>query len=288
MLTLFAIPKAFHGHVGVIQRNAVQSWLRLGSECEIMLFGPDAGVAEAAAEFGVRHIPDVACTPLGTPLLSDVIDQAQRLSTHDVLCYVNADILLLDDFPRAVRAVASRRPRFLMVGERGDIDVTVPLDFAGDWQGPIRTQLAERGEFRGPAALDYFVFRRGLWQDMPPFAVGRTTWDNWLIFGARAAGAAVVDASRAITCVHQNHDYNHIPRGKDEVWKGEEARRNYELAGGSRHIYTLKDATALLVGDRLVPALSVPHLRRRLRHIRKHWLPQTAVGAAVRRMVSPA
>jgi len=37
MLTLFTIPKAFQGHTGVIQRNAIRSWTLLRPECEIIL-----------------------------------------------------------------------------------------------------------------------------------------------------------------------------------------------------------------------------------------------------------
>ena len=32
MITLFAIPKAFAGRAGVIQRNAIASWTRLGDD----------------------------------------------------------------------------------------------------------------------------------------------------------------------------------------------------------------------------------------------------------------
>ena len=32
MLTIFTIPKPFIGHIGVIQRNAIMSWLASDSE----------------------------------------------------------------------------------------------------------------------------------------------------------------------------------------------------------------------------------------------------------------
>jgi hypothetical protein len=46
MLTIFAIPKPFRGHIGVIQRNAICSWLELRQACEIILLGDDEGTAE--------------------------------------------------------------------------------------------------------------------------------------------------------------------------------------------------------------------------------------------------
>jgi len=63
VLTLFTIPKAFNGHIAVIQRNAIQSWMRLHPEIEIILFGADEGTAEAAREFGLRYEPELAAAP---------------------------------------------------------------------------------------------------------------------------------------------------------------------------------------------------------------------------------
>lgn len=46
MLTIFAAPKPFYGYIGVIQTNAIQSWLLLRPECEVILFGDEEGMAE--------------------------------------------------------------------------------------------------------------------------------------------------------------------------------------------------------------------------------------------------
>ena len=51
MLTIFAVPKPFRGHIGVIQRNAIRSWTLLRPACDIILMGNEEGIAEIAAEF---------------------------------------------------------------------------------------------------------------------------------------------------------------------------------------------------------------------------------------------
>ena len=71
-LTILAMPKPFRGHIGIIQRNAIRSWTLLRPSCEIVLFGDDTGVSAAAAELGVRHVPNVARNEYGTPLVNDV------------------------------------------------------------------------------------------------------------------------------------------------------------------------------------------------------------------------
>lgn len=62
-----------------------------------------------------------------------------------------------------------------------------------------------------------------------------------------------MDVSAAVVAVHQNHDYSHVLQGKDGVYSGEEARRNYELAGGWSHLRTIADATEVLGEDGLKP-----------------------------------
>lgn len=215
MLTLFALPKAFRGHIEIIQRNALESWTRLEPRPEIILFGDDEGVAQAAREFGVRHEPQIARNAYGTPLVSDLFARAQALASHPALCYVNADILLMSDFMRAVRRLNAHqrvrpRLRFLMVGQRWNVDIAHHWDFSAGWEARLRHLAWTEGELFDLAAIDYFVFSRGLWPTIPPFAIGRLAWDNWLLFGARQRSAMLVDATPAVMAVHQNHDYGHI------------------------------------------------------------------------------
>ena len=244
MLTLFCIPKAFQGRTAALQRNALASWTRLEAGVEILVFGNDAGVGEAAAAIGARHVPDVARNEYGTPLLSSLFEQAQRIAAHDALCYVNSDIALLSDFLPAVSHVAGGERRFLIGGQRWDIDM--PDDWrvgAPGWEDVLRTLVRNSGRLQGPQAIDYFVFRRGLYPRVPPFAIGRTAWDNWLLLDAWRSGAVVVDATAAITAIHFNHDYSHAG-GRKRVFDGPEAVRNHELLCDS--VFSLAHASHVL------------------------------------------
>ena len=263
MLTLFAIPKPFWGHIATVQRNAIQSWLQLRPACEIILLGDDEGTAEVAREFGLYHVPDVARNEYGTPLLNSIFEQAQVVASNRLLAYVNADIILLSDFTTAVRRIPFRR--FLMVGQRWDMNLDQPLDFSRlDWESRLRECVRNEAILQLRWAIDYFVFTSGVWGEIPPFAIGRTTWDNWLIYRARTQGAKVVDATQAVMAVHQNHDYAHIQGGKDGAWKGPEAQANLKLAGGNyTRVFTLEDTTWELPARALVrPVLSAERLRR--------------------------
>jgi len=248
MLTIFTHTKAFKGHVGVIQRNAISQWTRLRPKPEILLFGDEEGTAEIAQEFGLRHIPEVERSEYGTPLLSDLFAKAHAYASHNTLCYVNADIMLLGDFMKAVREVVSWRARFLMVGERRDVDLDEPAIYESpDQEARLRVLVVHQNRPITPLAIDYFVFPRGLFPNFPPFAIGRPTWDNWFLWKARRSSVALVDASEVVFAVHQNHDYSHHPQGWQGICHDEEADQNRTLTG--RHSRNIGDATHKLTDD---------------------------------------
>jgi len=261
-LTLFATPKRLQGHVGTIQRNAITSWTRLNPRPEIILFGTEPGTAEIARELGLRHVPTLKTNPWGTPLVSDLFGQAEAIGNGSALCYVNADILLFDDFPQAIARVSAWSNHFLMVGRRTDLDLTGPVDFTGDWETQIRRHAQSEGQLQIARSVDYFAFSRGLYPEMPALAIGRFWWDNWLLWKARSLGARVVDASKAVMVIHQNHDYSHTAYGpsKEEMMASEEcilnARLTCEQNPGDydegffwRYAYTIDDATYKLTPD---------------------------------------
>lgn len=257
-LTIFSAPKPFtNPHIAVIQRNAIRSWVELGPEVEVILVGEEAGLAEAAAELGVRHLPEVERNSEGTPLVSSIFDLARNNSQSSLLAYVNADIILLPDFLEAARQVAAQQSSFLVVGQRWDLDVRTPLDFSNGWQERLKEDVKVRGRRHGPTGSDYFIFPRACFADMPKFAIGRAGWDNWMIFAARRNGWACVDASSAIQIIHQDHDYSHLP-GNQPHYKLPETFENIRLAGGRLNIFNLPDANLRLEGGRILPAVSTP------------------------------
>jgi hypothetical protein len=225
VLTLFSVLKPFVGHIGEIQRRAVESWRSLG--VQVLLLGDEEGVAAAARELEVEHVGGLELTARGAPRLDSAFALAERAARAPLRCYVNADIVLGRDLLAATRAIDARADRYLVVG-----------------------QSFEDGKARGAAALDWFVFTPGLFGDIPPFAIGRAGFDNWLIWQARRAGI-VVDATHDVHAVHQPHAYDHVPGGMNETYYGEEAARNLELAGGKSRLYTLHDASHVLRDGRL-------------------------------------
>jgi hypothetical protein len=255
MLTLFSTGKPFRGHSGIIQRNALKSWTLLHPDVEIILFGDDEGAAEVSEQYGLRHEPDVERNEHGMKRLDYIFGRAQEIARHDILCYVNCDIILMADFCSALRKVKAAHVQFLMVGRRWDTDITKPINFSGeDWQSDVIRKALVANHQQTEWYIDYFAFSRGLYlKRIPPLVIGRVSWDNWLIWCARALGVPVVDASAVVLAVHQNHDYGYHPQGKLGVWNDEQAQRNLQLGGGPDHVRNILDATEVMRLEGLRP-----------------------------------
>jgi hypothetical protein len=241
MLTIFSAPKPFVGHIDLIQRNAIGSWIALGPDVEVILIGDEIGLTETAAEFDLVHIPQVQRNELGTPLLNSIFSSANEAASTPNLCYVNADILLMDDLLPTLKRVVDHFSKFLLIGQRWDLEVLQALAFENGWQSRMRSQIKDQGDLHPPAGSDYFVYPKGVFDDLPEFALGRAGWDNWMIYAARSKTIPVIDASKKITIIHQNHGYEHLPDGKPH-YRLPETKKNVRLAGGKETIFTLLDA----------------------------------------------
>ena len=244
MLTIFAIPKRFNGVFSLIQKNAITSWTRLYPACEVILFGNEDGTAEFARELDVQHVPSVACNSQGTPLVNDLFEQAGRIAASKFLAYVNTDIILMRDFMEAVQSVTEVRTRFLLVGQRRNVNITEPIDFSGEWEARYRQLGLDTGTLY--PGIDYFVYPATLWGKIPPFSLGRYYWDNWFLYAARLRKAPVIDATQRVLALHQNHPI------REELIAGPESKENLMLMGGGYNLFTTYDATHQLTGSGIV------------------------------------
>jgi hypothetical protein len=278
LLTLFTVPKGFVGETGMIQRNAIGSWTRLGPAVEIILCGADEGTAEAAHELRVGHLPDVRRNEHGTPLLDSVFAAARTASRSPLLAYVNADIILFDDFLDAVKRLPKTH---LMIGSRWNVELHEPLEFGEGWDDRVRARVASHGGRADPIWLDFFVFARSSpLVELPPFVVGRPRWDNWMIFRARSLRIPVTDATEHVHAVHQNHDYEHVPGATGDLWYGPEADENHALAGKTPMLSALH-ATHVMTPRGPRPALGVKYLRAR-------WKTRDLVDGRLERLARQA
>lgn len=273
LVTIFTAPKAFTDpHINTIQRNAIQSWMHLGDDVQVLLVGEEEGLRETADDFGLKCLTQVERNDWGTPLVSSIFKLAREASLAPVLTYVNADIVLLPEFLDVVRLVSTQNQRYLVLGQRWDLDVTEPIDFSRGWAERLTQRTLQLGELHSPTGSDYFIFPTVLFKNMPDFAIGRAGWDNWMIYKALSGGLQVIDATPSLMIVHQNHDYSHLPGNVKTHYDLEETHINARLGGGMANMYITLDANRQLVDGRI--RRPAPSLKRILRNLERAFRPQ--------------
>ena len=284
MVTIFTIPKPFQGHNKIIQRNAIQSWLKLRPKCEIILFGDDEGVVETAKELCVNYIPSIEKNEFDTPLLNSAFKLAKETSQNPFLMYVNADIILMDSLVEIVNKV--KFPLFLLSGRRWDLDIEKEINFTTtSWKEELDSRIKKKGILHGYSGIDYFVFPKKMPVELPEFAVGRIGWDNWMIYHAIHFRMPVVDITPFFKAIHQNHDYSHLGCGQKQRDSGEEAKLNLRHAGGWKNLYTIRDATHQLTLECIRERKGFYSFCRRLvNKTGMHWMYRLYV--AMRRMIN--
>jgi len=238
--------RPFIGEFNYIQRNALSSWKRLEPD-KIILFhqaGADKGVREAAKEFGCVHRRTQLHKEFGLPILHGAFDVAQLEATSKLMCFIHCEIILMDDFKAAVELVASRFDNFLMIGRRWGWRIGGPLDFSTDWQRQLRKR-SKTAKLYGRAGLSVNVFNRWLYKrgQVTRAMIGRCGEDLWLTTHVLRRSIPVIDATKAVMLIHQNHaagvkrkrteiEYNDKMVG--DVSKGHAGYATWELTEGMK------------------------------------------------------
>jgi hypothetical protein len=173
-----------------------------------------------------------------------MFERAQEIARHDYLCYSNCDIILLDDFLKAFRRALKWRKHFLMVSRRWDTEITEAINFEQrDWATRLRRFARRQGLQMEEYWIDFFVFPKGLYTNMPPLVVGYGHWDNWMIWRTLSLGVPVLDCSPVLVPIHQNHGYSPESGRAQRTFTDVRSLRNLELIGGGEHTAGLSAST---------------------------------------------
>ena len=236
-LAIFSVPKAFEGHTGIIQSNAIRSWRRISDDVEVLLIGDDPGVKEFANQEQLAHRPEIERNDRGTPLMNSVFEIAHQNCKSEYMMFINCDIMLTSKVVSFLRRLDELDlDEFLAIGMRTDFDQFEEIEFKSNWESEIERKAKTEGEYASILCKDYFIFRSSQYQDIPAFSIGRGNYDSWLVSKAAQDGLPIIDATHDIFAGHQNHDYEHVGGRMKAYLSGEEARNNIRLAEGSHYI----------------------------------------------------
>ena len=208
MITIFATPKNFEGEFKIIQENALSNWRTLSNQIEIFIMGDSIGAKEAAIRNNAKYIKDIPVTTHGTPTIPGLFQTAERFCHNNLLCYLNADMILPPNFMQIVKSLVKIKNKFLAVGHRWDIDIDYKINFKSEKKLEKFWTDARINSIRHPCTgIDYFVFKKGTFKCIPELVVGRPGWDNWLLWKTRHMRIPLIDLSENIFALHQNHSF---------------------------------------------------------------------------------
>lgn len=222
-LAIFTPVKHCKGRVCEIQKSSLDNWRAVFGGADII-------------EFEGPLIP-----------FHEMVVAVEHDSDADWMMYANADILFdKSQVENLWRSLIEQHPvelegDFLLTGQRIDI-------------------LADGSKrLHRPSGMDYFIFMRGMFHDIPKVIMGRAYCDNALVAYCLRRNIPVIDASFALRVEHQFHDYGHVAGGRSSVWHGEEAMANKRDNGLRNFGPNVLDATHTLLPDGCI----VPNVRKR-------------------------
>lgn len=252
MITFLSSPKSFSGISYKNQINAIQSWLHVDPNVEVILYGDSPGCKDVCERLGIKHIENIECSPSGVPYFNAIVDHAQKHALYDIQVYLNCDILLTQDILDAIKM--ANFPKFLMLGQRIDLGDKVTISFQKDnWRLYIET-LIRNGDAKlhEPTGMDYFIFTRGLWEGIKPLVIGRAGYDSALISFCLRRNIPVIDGTYVILAIHQHHDYCHVTGKEKEVMSGVDAKNNQRMHEVAHSAPNVIDATWQIYNGQLI------------------------------------
>lgn len=238
-MIIFTVPKSFKGEFNIIQRNAINSWLSIKPKPTILLLGNEDEMEKIAKEYNLIHIKNLKKNKYGTPLLDDIFLKAQKNHKNEIFAYINTDIVLVNSPIPSLRLLAKRFSSFLAIGRRFEMKIEKLINNEEIAREVLLLDLKQKSN----SWMDYFIFTQGVFDKIPPFALGRTFWDKWLVWSVQQKGIPTIDMTDGLFAIHQSHSYlmNNKTNMK-KVWAGKEALENLKLAGGWSHTMNIGNA----------------------------------------------
>jgi len=264
MLTIFATPKDFTREFDIIQRNALSSWCAISEEIEIIIIGDSLGAKEAAKLFNAKYIKNVETSPQGIPTISGLFETAEKFANNKMLCYVNADIIMPNNFLDVISNFLNQTRKFMAVGHRWDLDINDLIDFEKSEECKNFWSYANKNSKKHACTgIDYFIFMKGTFKNLPSLAIGRFGWDNWLLWKARSMRIPLIDVSNEIFAIHQDHSYRFDNfKSKSDVLMSDDRKNNQEKI--DEQTLNLLDANYQLLNGKIEKKRSRAFINRNL------------------------
>jgi hypothetical protein len=168
------------------QTNSVLSWTKLRINPTIIIFGDDKGVPEFCEKHNLIN-KNVSRDAKNVPYIADIFYQGYQYmdeNPHDYVMYINADILLMNDFCDTLESFNKQYPTVnscLLTAIRNNIFKYDLIDFQDtDWDVKFKNKHPLNPHH--PAGIDLFLHKKNNYLNkIPEFVISRYYFDSYLI-----------------------------------------------------------------------------------------------------------
>jgi hypothetical protein len=222
----FTTPKFFDQNNIVSQINSFTNVLSLKLTKTLTVFGEEGDQLgkKVASHLKIKWHTKYRTAPSGAPLLNDLFKTIiQIYPDADFYIYFNSDILFVSGLPDSLVHLNKKKggtPIFAC-GQRWDTDIIHELI---NWErmdlNNFQNKIKNNGNLHDSCGIDYFIFEKNTFHEMPDFIVARATYDN-VIVGHSIINNKIMDwdLSETIFAAHQNHPYfvNKLPVKAEKI-----------------------------------------------------------------------
>ena len=246
MFTIFTFPRPFKSPFNTPQLNAINSWKKIHKDVEIYLINDELNTAK---EFAIKNkikCIDGKFSKYGSPLLKDAIESINKVAKNDIILFINTDIIYIDGIKRTFDVVLNNFDKYFIVGRRVDYDVDYKISFNDKDYKKKLISMYKNGAMHGLSGLDYWMFPKNTFNEIPNFVIGKPGYDNWLLAESKRKSISVIDASNSIRILHQNHYYPQKKLDSYKIEYDENIEKAGDLLGSLRNSDFIVDSSFLL------------------------------------------
>lgn len=209
MITIFSPTRPFESDIADVQINAIKSWLNQKHKCEIILFNDEKNTAkDYCNDLDIIVLDQVKRGLSGVPFLDSMYEEVHKISSNDIICYLTADILLPNDFSDKIiefyNLGNNQFKKFVGISGRYDLtDKNIKKNSLSEDE--YYNLCSDNCYERGRSGIDLWITNKNDDIDFLPFPIGRCLTDNWFVYHCRKNNFQVIDLSKEIKIIHQNH-----------------------------------------------------------------------------------
>lgn len=188
--------------ITIMQKNSIRSWSRLPIDKKILVFNKNQSVIDMCEDLDVEVVSDYdhssySDIPTWVSMKNIASEHAEN---GDVIVWVNSDVMFDETLLNTINTVNESINDFVLVGQKYDWHNFTLLDTIPNFN------LFENLSVHSEWAIDYFIFKKHVFLDVPKFFIARMRFDNFLMDKAIKEHTAI-DCSETIFCIHHRHDY---------------------------------------------------------------------------------